>query len=528
MYGILSAYLLITTISRVSSISDLPHIIIILADDLGWNDVSFHGSNQFLTPNIDALAYSGLILKDYYTQPICTPSRAALLSGKHPIHNGMQHDVIYAPEPWGLPLTEKLMPEFLQDLGYTTRAVGKWHLGFFKADYTPSRRGFDSHYGAWLGHQDHYTHMAFEKHPGFDFHRELNVSWEAKGKYAADIFTEEAEHIIQEHDVESPLFLYLAHISPHAPLEAPQDLINQFRYIPDRKRRTFAAMVTKLDESVGRVTQALRDKNMLNNSIILFLSDNGGATNGFNGNVASNWPLRGGKDTLWEGGVRVVGAVWSPLLSGTPRVHRGLINSEDWLPTLLSAAEGLKDEDVNKFDGFSQWDALNKRGTAPYDTLLHNIDDNRTIRAIRKGPWKIVIGRTYGGQYDGHYGKLSGKVAYDPEVIRDSMVGRAIQDTSSPLPSSQIMLDLRAQATVTCTPSSDTSECKPHIAPCLFNIVEDPCEYHNLAAERPDVVNDLIELLKSYHPVPINNKPEDPRSFPSNWNNTWTTWMDFV
>uniref|UniRef100_A0A1B6EYZ5 Sulfatase N-terminal domain-containing protein n=1 Tax=Cuerna arida TaxID=1464854 RepID=A0A1B6EYZ5_9HEMI len=184
--------------------------------------------------------------------------------------------------------------------------------------------------------------------------------------------------------------------------------------------------------------------------------------------------------------------------------------------------------------------------------LLHNIDDIDKIRALRNGTWKIVIGRTYNGKYDGHYGKLSGKVAYDLEVIRNSTAGRAIQDTSSPLPSSQIISDLRAQATVTCTSSvdetphviqvretnsieqefkssrKDSSECQPHIAPCLFNIVEDPCEYHNLAAEQPDLVNDLVELLKSYHPVPINNKGVDPRSFPSHWNNTWTTWMDFV
>ncbi|XP_054267832.1 arylsulfatase B-like isoform X2 [Macrosteles quadrilineatus] len=562
-----------------------PHIIIILADDLGWNDVSFHGSDQFQTPNIDALAYSGVILHDYYTQPICTPARAALLTGRHPISNGMEHDVIYAPQPWGLPLSERIIPQYLQSLNYKSHAVGKWHLGFFHSNYTPARRGFDSHYGSWLGHQDHYSHMGYEPHPGYDFHRDLNVSWDAAGMYTADLFTKEAEQIIRDHDDSQPLFLYLAHDLPHAPLQADDNIVKRFSYIPDKRRQKFAAMVTALDDSVGCVMRSLEAKNMLNNSIVLFLSDNGGATNGFNGNVASNWPLRGGKDTLWEGGVRSVGVIWSPLLESTPRVHRGLVNVQDWLPTLLEAAGvGNQTLDTSHLDGVSQWPSLQQKTKPPYSTMLHNVDKQRKIGALRHGDWKLVTGRTYNGAYDGFYGRLNGKVAYDLNKIRNSETGNAVSNTTSPLPCDSDILKMRTAATVSCLSSQiatpkvtphvihirdtmfivdinetgsamqrkmnkrkhlntsneavllpvptqstlDATACKPHLSPCLFNLLEDPCEKRNIAAEFPETVNQLMSILQSYQPVAPNNRPEDPRSYPIHWNNTWTNWLDFL
>lgn len=128
----------------------------------GFNDVSFHGSSQIPTPNIDALAISGVILNSYYVSPICTPSRTAIFSGRHPIHTGMQHNVIYGTTPYGFPLQYKILPEYLKELGYSTHLVGKWHMGHFRRKYTPTCRGFDSHYGHWTGHKDYYDNTAQE------------------------------------------------------------------------------------------------------------------------------------------------------------------------------------------------------------------------------------------------------------------------------------------------------------------------------------------------------------------------------
>ncbi|CAD1479720.1 unnamed protein product, partial [Heterotrigona itama] len=214
----------------------------------GWNDVSFHGSDQIPTPNIDALAYNGIILNNHYVPALCTPSRSSLMTGKNPIHLGMQHSVLFPAEPRGLPLSEKLLPEYLKEIGYRTHAVGKWHLGYFRKEYTPTYRGFESHFGYWNGLQDYYTHITQEPDPqyseykGFDMRRNLTVAWDTAGKYATDIFTNEAVRLINDHDTSRPMFLYLAHLAPHKgnedqPFRAPIEEIAKFSYILDLKRR---------------------------------------------------------------------------------------------------------------------------------------------------------------------------------------------------------------------------------------------------------------------------------------------------
>ncbi|XP_066583851.1 arylsulfatase B-like [Prorops nasuta] len=283
-----------------------PHIIFILADDLGWNDVGFHGSGQIPTPNIDALAYTGIHFDRYYTASVCTPSRSALMTGKHPIHTGMQHGVLKGAEPRGLPLHEKLLPEYLRDLGYSTHIVGKWHLGFYRKEYTPTYRGFQSHIGFWTGHHDYFDHTAAES-PfwGLDMRRNMLPLWDLHGQYSTEIFTKEAIRIINQQNASRPLFLFLSHAAVHSgntynPLPVRDEDVARFSYIKDGRRRRFAAMVSKLDESVGKVVDALHKNRMLQNSMIIFSSDNGGPAAGFNLNAASNWPLRGVKDTLWE------------------------------------------------------------------------------------------------------------------------------------------------------------------------------------------------------------------------------------
>uniref|UniRef100_A0A1B6DDM5 Sulfatase N-terminal domain-containing protein n=2 Tax=Clastoptera arizonana TaxID=38151 RepID=A0A1B6DDM5_9HEMI len=517
---------LVQVLAVQEAVRSRPNIIFILADDLGWNDVGFHGSNQIPTPNIDSLAFSGTILNNYYSQPLCSPSRSALMTGNHPIHTGMQRYVINAPEPWGLPLEEKLLPEYLRDLGYINRAVGKWHLGFFKKEYTPLYRGFHSHFGYWLGHKDYYSHLAGEGgYQGYDFRRNMESTWTVFGDYTTDLFTEEAEEIILSHDTDFPLFLYIAHLATHAPLQAPYKVVKSFTHIEDKKRRIFAGMVTKMDESVGRVVAALDRKGILNNSIIVFTSDNGGATHGYDGNVASNWPLRGGKDTLWEGGVRVPAVIWSPLLAKAPAIHEGLMSVMDWLPTLITAVNGTF---INKccVDGYNQWEAINQEKRPPYHHLLHNIDSRRY--AMRNGHWKIISGTSYNERFDGWYGKLSSDQQYDMYAIVNSQVTDAVKHTTRPLPDKNHIIGTRNYALTRCAGTDKTSPpCRLKISPCLFNITADPCEQNNLADQHPQILKKLLKLLHLYHPVEPRNKGPDAASRPVYWNYTWTHWKDY-
>lgn len=388
-----------------------PNIVVIVADDLGWDDVSFHGSRQIPTPNIDALAFGGIILNNYYVSPICTPSRSALMTGRHPIHTGLQHSVIVGSEPYGLGLNETIMPQYFKQLGYATRMVGKWHLGFFAKEYTPLYRGFDSHFGYWLGAEDYFSHNAWatKDENGLDFRRDMEV-YNDSGKYSTEEFTKEAVSVIENHDTSKPLFLYLAHQAVHSanpgdPIQAPQKYIDRFGYIKNEHRRKFAGVVSALDDSIGNLTLALYDKGILNNTIIVFTTDNGGPAAGFDMNYASNWPLKGVKATIWEGGVRGVGFAWSQLFNpdARERVSKDMIHICDWLPTLYRAAGG-DPTTLKNSDGMDVWDTLSKSKPSPRTEILHNIDPVVGQGAIRVGDMKLVVGvGPYHGDWDHWY-----------------------------------------------------------------------------------------------------------------------------
>ncbi|GIY99858.1 arylsulfatase B [Caerostris extrusa] len=304
----------------------------IYADDLGWNDVSFHGSPQIPTPNIDALALNGLTLQNYYGEWLCTPSRAALLTGKYPIRNGLQHCIILGGEATGLPLNQVILPQHLKKFGYKTHMIGKQDsLSFLVAswisnqNYTPTYRGFDSFLGYWNGVIDPFDHTYYESHIkipnrkgfyGLDFHNGTTPMPSAQSRYVTHVFTEAAEDIIKNHDVSQPLFLYLAQFAVHGyPLmQAPSEDISKFKYIDNIGRRIHAATVSVMDQSVGSVFEALHKKDMLENTIFLFVSDNGALIDPDIGGFGSNYPLRGNKYTQWEGGIHVPAVIWSPFV----------------------------------------------------------------------------------------------------------------------------------------------------------------------------------------------------------------------
>jgi arylsulfatase B len=271
-------------------------------------------------------------------------------------------------------------------------------------------RGFDSHIGPWTGHHDYFDHTAMETGMwGLDMRRNFEVAYDLHGKYTTDVITDEAVKIIHERNSSKPLFLYVAHTAvhssnPYSPLPAPDETVAKMRNVSnDYNRQKFAAMLHHLDVSVGAIVKALDKENMLNNSVIVFSTDNGGPAAGFNLNAASNYPLRGVKNTLWEGGVRGVGLIWSPILKSNNRLSKQLMHISDWFPTLLH----IGGYDVNKLaniDGISMWDSLSNNEISPRNEILHNIDDIWGSSSLLMDKWKIVKGTNYDGKWDSWYG----------------------------------------------------------------------------------------------------------------------------
>uniref|UniRef100_A0A2M3Z254 Putative arylsulfatase b n=1 Tax=Anopheles braziliensis TaxID=58242 RepID=A0A2M3Z254_9DIPT len=521
-----------------------PNIVIIVADDLGWNDVSFHGSNQIPTPNIDALAYDGVILNRHYVPPLCTPSRASLMTGRHPINVGMQNDVIISDQPWGLGLDQKLMPQYFREAGYRTHLVGKWHLGFFRQAYTPTRRGFETHFGylgPYIDYWDHSLQMNATSARGLDMRRNTAVNYDARGTYATDLFTAEATRLIRTHNTTDPLFLVLTHLAPHTgneddPMQAPEDEIVKFTHIKDPKRRTLAAMISRIDVSVGMVYDTLRERKMLDNTIILFYADNGAPTVGIHANSGSNYPLRGQKSSPWEGAVRGAALLWSPLLTRKGYVSEQWIHVSDWLPTLARAA-GIRKIPTrdSAIDGQDQWIAL-KSGVTNLESIrtivMNNAEDSCPYSSYVKHGWKYVNGTCSDGEYDGWLGDLL-QPGQDEVQLTDEDYYKHLTVPGSigaALKLSREQVEkLRHESTLKCSPHSpDHIPCNPLVAPCLFNLHEDPCERNNQAAKHPVLLATLQAEVLYYRlrSAKPRNQPPDSRSDPAQFNYTWTWWVE--
>ena len=231
------------------------------------------------------------------------------------------------------------MADDLKKSGYSTHIVGKWHLGFCNAKYLPTNRGFDDHFGYWNAAQDYFTHG----NRPYDMWDDMRVAWEANGTYSSKLFQNKATKIISEHDKSKPLFLYLPFQSVHGPLQVP----TQYKHMQDKSvnkdRRTFLGMITAMDDAIGNVTQALKNKNMMDNTIIIFLSDNGGITH-FGGD---NSPLRGQKFDVLEGGTRTVAFVHGPGL--VQRTEQRMMHVVDWYPTIMAAINSKPFQGINCF-----------------------------------------------------------------------------------------------------------------------------------------------------------------------------------
>ena len=250
-----------------------PNIVFIMADDLGNADLGYRG-HQIDTPNIDKLATEGVRLEDFYGMPVCTPSRAQLMTGRYAMRYGLQTLVIFPSHTYGLATDERTLPQALKDAGYKTMMVGKWHLGHADRKYWPQNRGFDYFYGNVVGEVDYFTR---ERGGLIDWQR--NGVFLKENGYYTDLIGDDAVKLIDQQDGKQPFFLYFASLASHAPYQAPDSAIEKYKAVADPFRRTYSAMISELDVQVGRVVAELDKKGLRDNTIILFASDNGGATN---------------------------------------------------------------------------------------------------------------------------------------------------------------------------------------------------------------------------------------------------------
>ncbi len=389
--------------------SDRPNVVIILADDLGWRDVGYHGS-EIATPRIDRLAAGGVVLDRFYAQPTCSPTRAALMTGKTPMRLGILSP-LSKNNPSGLPLGERLLPEYLRAAGYQTFLTGKWHLGHRQRAYHPNARGFDHFYGHATGGIGYWDHV---HGGGLDWQRN-GLALREEG-YSTHLIADEAVRLIETRDRARPFFLYAAFNAPHLPNEAPSETVDLYRHIEDPHRRVHAAMVTELDRAIGRLIDTLELEGVLDQTLFWFMSDNGGLnpesfppailglasrleswfgkpqplvalefirTNALEGG-ADNTPYREGKQSVLEGGVRVPSLVsWRGRLA--PRRSLQMVTVQDVLPTLLGAlgVEGPMED----LDGANRWASIQDAADEPApDYVTHARGD----LAYYRFPWKLI------------------------------------------------------------------------------------------------------------------------------------------
>ncbi len=404
-------FLLIASIFFTSYGFPSPNILIILADDLGWNDVSYHGS-EIKTPNIDKLISSGVELDRFYVQPTCSPTRAELMTGKSAMRLGITRP-ISKNQKLGLGLEEKILPQYLKELNYSTYLLGKWHLGSYIPDYFPTRRGFDYFYGYLTGGIGYWDHI----HGGGHDWQRNEVGLREDG-YVTQLIKNDTLKIIDNHDFTNPIFLNVNFGAPHIPNEAPEESVLKFSYIEDETRRLHAAMIHEMDNAIGEIIAALEKENVLKNTIVMFASDNGGLTPDVKLNPSflsipkkigicqtedkfgikifqwicenysggsSNKPLPEGKMSVSEGGIRVPAVIWWPGKFEYSK-SENFITMMDVLPTILDLINYKNEIEI---DGISRVSSLNDNDNSESSKyVVTNIINDKY--AVIEMPYKLI------------------------------------------------------------------------------------------------------------------------------------------
>ncbi len=393
---------------------DRPNIVFILADDMGWSDLGCYGADLYETPNIDSLAANGMKFTDAYAMPVCSPTRAALLTGRHAARvrmtiwsegslKGPQNRKLLQGESLhSLPHSETTLAMLLQKAGYFTALVGKWHLG--DADHYPETHGFDVNIGGthWGAPQTFWYPYRGEGYFGSGYRYVPHLEFGKSGEYLTDRLTDESLAVIDKAG-DKPFFLYLSHHAPHTPIEAKADDVKYFesKLQPEMKHQNavYAGMLKSLDESVGRVLAKLKDRGLDKNTIVIFASDNGGfigidKKSGQTVPATNNAPLRSGKGSCYEGGIRVPMIVHWPGVTTQGAICREPVIVMDVLPTLL-AATGIEMPDDVTIDGLNLTPLL-KDPAAKLDRNAlhfhypHYYSTTTPVSAMRAGDWKLL------------------------------------------------------------------------------------------------------------------------------------------
>lgn len=502
----------------VLSASQHPHIIHIVADDLGYNDLGIFNKGKTHTPYIDSLIQDGVQLGAYYTYRLCSPSRASLMTGRYPWGVGfydMSNDANHCIRP-----ETTLLPQVLKDTaGYTTHAIGKWDVGYIKQHCTPTKRGFDTFLGYYSAcTSDYWYHGApggtvtESKCGGIDFSLSTAATGiggapmtgpdSLNGTYDRDAFTNRAIDIINNHDASKPLYLYLAFHNVHdsctkdrltsGGLNAPKKSVDLYETTLLDTWKVQAAMTTELDYGVGNVTEALKKAGLWNNSVLLFMSDNGGPLD-----HSTNAPYRGGKGTWYEGGVRVVSFVNSPLLPSS--VHgtewTGMAHSSDWYVTAVEGIVGAKlpITGPRQVDGFNIWPALTGVNiTSPRTSVIHGVNGSQVSPPVNTTVCQVCD--TVAARF-GDY-----KIILNVRIAQEVVSWPTPADKSIPFGLSGGTVENGTDHyRATLLPALEsTSTDDSFDGTWLFNLKTDPSESNNLAGDTTykDLIKQMKEKLK--------------------------------
>ena len=387
--------LIIFFIASCSSEDLPPNVIIIISDDQGYADVGFHGSKEIFTPNIDRIAKNGVVFSQgYVSYAVCSPSRAGLITGRYQNRFGYTRNILLAPKDslMGLPISEQTLPEVLNNVDYKTKAIGKWHLGAHES-LVPEKRGFDEFFGFLIGGHRYFPEdltlndltEASRQMDGYitriyDNGRRINTK-----KYLTEELSDNAVKFIED-NAKDPFFLYLSYNAPHTPLQATERDLERNGHIDVEKRRTYAAMVSSMDDGVGLILDKLEEKNISENTIVVFFSDNGGVEWY---NFSDNGPLRGIKGDFFEGGIRVPFTMqWPKKIKPGINYNKPII-ALDVFATVVSAASAEKFI-KNNIDGVNLIPYINGDvNGSPHDYLFWKNPD-KDIDVIRDNRYKYI------------------------------------------------------------------------------------------------------------------------------------------